>query len=152
MMISSDESEDSGYSPKRPENENESKSLVEDKHGESETSDSEGSQDEDEASGNKQITSKSESSSVSPQASRPAPAPILKRDYSGRGPVPNQPPESWHLVYDQQQRRQQELLRTVNQRIESQNSHILEMNKYLAQARKVSDQQDEKRKGLGGEN
>jgi hypothetical protein len=103
----------------------------------------------DEASGNKQNKSKSESSSVSPQASRPSPAPILNRDYSGKGPALNQPPESWHLVYDQQQRRQQELLRTMNQRIESQNSHILEMNKYLAQAKKVSDQQDEKEKVWG---
>ncbi len=152
MMISSDESEDAEYSPKRgikEEIENAEKPLGEDQSGESETSDSESSPEENESSGYKNDNKKYESSSVSPPAPRSVPSPILRRNNPGKGTMPNPPSEGWHMVYAQQQRRQKELLTTVNERLEMQNSHIQDMNKYLARAKDISDSQDEKDRASG---
>ncbi len=154
MMILFDESEDSDYTPKKATdegNKNGGKSLVNSCNENNEMSDSDSSGEESETSEEESKSVKQDSSSATPLVDRQLPVPILRRDYAGKGPLQNQPPESWHLVYTKQQQRQKKLLTTVNQRIEAQNSHIVDMNKYLAQAKEISDRQDEKDK-IWGEN
>ena len=139
MMISSDESEDGEYSPKRDldaretdEKNKREKPLVKLEEKDNDSSECESSQEETDSSDEESNNGKLESSS-----SVPTQVPHRMDWHQTES-------ESWHLKYTKQQKRQQELLQDVNQRIENQNGHIKEMNKYLAHAKRAAQLQEQK--------